>query len=48
MSVSSKEIAAYLRRNGSKGGKASWRGLTKAQRSERARRAAAKRNGKTA
>ena len=35
----------YLRANGRKGGKASWKGLSKAQRSARARKAAKKRNG---
>ena len=45
MTTATKEaIREYLQANGSKGGKASWRGLTKAQRSLRARKAANKRN----
>lgn len=44
MAISS-QIKAYLKANGSRGGKASWKGLTKAQRTERAKKAAKKRNG---
>lgn len=41
----SPEVREYLSAKGRKGGKASWRGLSKAERSERARKAARKRNG---
>ena len=45
MAISPKEaIREYLQANGAKGGRASWRGLTKEQRSIRARKAARKRN----